>query len=184
MDNMPVSEMLFSMRSIVTMLHGLVLSGGGLLLLVLALFWLHAAGQRRDRVAEERDARILAWLTTGASVALWLSVLTGTYVVFPLYRAPPPDGVASLAAYPRALLMSAPSSRWLHGFGMEIKEHVPWIAAMLATAAAFTAGCHGAALRDDPFLRRMTWLTLGAAIVLVSATALLGVFINKVAPLW
>lgn len=176
--------MLFSDRSILTMLHGLVLSGGALVLLVLALFSLRSIGPRDAIGDNDRNARTFVWVTIGAATVLWLSVISGTYIVFPMYRAPAPEGVAALTHYPRALLMSNPDTRWLHAFGMEIKEHVPWIAAMLATAAAFTAGRHRAKLFADPSLRRLTGFVLAVALVLVSVTALLGVFVNKVAPLW
>lgn len=119
-----------------------------------------------------------------AFALLWMSVLGGTYIVFPMYRATPPEGVASLAQYPRALLMSSADTRWLHAFGMEIKEHMPWIAAMLATAAAFVARRHRATLLADASLRRITGSLLGITLALVSFVALLGVFVNKVAPLW
>jgi hypothetical protein len=101
-----------------------------------------------------------------------------------MYRATPPEGLASLVAYPRALLMSSADTRWLHAFGMEIKEHVPWIAAMIATAAAFVAWRHRATLLADRALRRITGALLAIVLVLVSGAALLGVFVNKVAPLW
>ena len=179
--------MLFSDRSLLTMLHGLVLSGGALMLLVLALFSLRtmaAPAGAAAAAAADCHATTFAWLTIGVAVLLWLSVLSGTYVIFPMYRATPPDGIGSLAEYPRALLMSSAETRWLHAFGMEIKEHMPWIAAMLATAAAFVARRHRATLPADAALRRLTGSLLGIALLLVSFVALLGVFVNKVAPLW
>jgi F0F1-type ATP synthase membrane subunit c/vacuolar-type H+-ATPase subunit K len=65
---------------------------------------------------------------------------------------------------------------------MEIKEHVPWIAAMLATAAAFVVVRYGGDLTRDPSVRRTVMGWLAISLVLVSAAALLGVFVNKVAP--
>jgi heme A synthase len=80
------------------------------------------------------------------------------------------------------MLLAEPETAWLHSFGMEIKEHVPWIAAMLATAVAFVVVRYGDHLARDPSVRRavMTWLAI--ALALVSVVALLGVFVNKVAP--
>jgi hypothetical protein len=176
--------MLFSDRSLLTMLHGLVLSGGALMLLVLALFALRTMAAPAGAAAADRDGKTFAWLTIGVAALLWLSVLSGTYVIFPMYRATPPEGIASLAEYPRALLMSSAETRWLHAFGMEIKEHMPWIAAMLATAVAFVARRHRATLPADAALRRITGSLLAIALLLVSFVALLGVFVNKVAPLW
>lgn len=176
--------MLFSDRSLLTMLHGLVLSGGALVLLVVAQFSLRTMAAPEGTAVSDRHANTFAWLTVAIAVLLWLSVLSGTYIIFPLYRATPPEGIASLAAYPRELLMSSADTRWLHAFGMESKEHVPWIAAMLATAAAFVARRHRATLLADAALRRITGSLLAIVLVLVSFVALLGVFVNKVAPLW
>jgi len=176
--------MLFSDRSLWTMFHGLVLSGGALMLLVAALFSLRAMAAPAGAVVPARQSTAFALLVVAIAALLWLSVLSGTYIVFPMYRATPPEGVASLAQYPRALLMSSADTRWLHAFGMEIKEHVPWIAAMLATAAAFVVRRHRATLLADAALRRVIGALLAIALVLVSFVALLGVFVNKVAPLW
>jgi hypothetical protein len=132
--------------------------------------------------APRKTATALAWLSALMTVLLWLSVLMGTYRVFPLYRATPPADAVSLMAYPRALLMSSSETRWLHAFGMEIKEHMPWIAAMLATAVAFIASRYRARLLADDSLRRMTAVILAISFVIVACVALLGVFVNKVAP--
>jgi hypothetical protein len=176
--------MLFSDRSLMTMLHGLVLSGGALVMLVTALFALRAMAAPEGTAVPARQSNAFMWLTVATAALLWMAVLGGTYLVFPLYRATPPEGIASLADYPRALLMSSPDTRWLHAFGMEVKEHVPWIAAMLATAAAFAARRHRATLLADASLRRITGSLLGIVAVLVVFVALLGTFVNKVAPLW
>lgn len=175
--------MLFSDRSIWTMLHGLVLGGGALLALSAALYHLLALRPATDHTVEPRHGRALSNLLVAIAVLLWLAVIGGTYIVFPLYRTPPPEGLADLARYPRALLMKDPETRWLHAFAMEIKEHWPWIAAMLATAAAAIGVRYRSRLPGDATLRG--WLTALTAIgfAIVSSAALLGVFINKVAPL-
>ena len=176
--------MLFSDRSLWTMLHGIVLSGGALTLLVVALFAVRAMAATPGTELPARQANAFVGLLIGAAALLWLAVISGTYIVFPLYRAVPPEGAASLAAYPRALLLASADTRWLHAFGMEIKEHMPWIAAMLVTAAAVVARrCRATLLADAP-LRRVLTVLLAIAIVLVSGVALLGVFVNKVAPVW
>lgn len=182
-----MDTLLFSERSIWTMLHGVVLGGGALVTLFAALFSLVAmrvpAGAAADAGTVDRQARYLAGLTVAAAVVLWLTVLVGTYVSFPPYRAAPPEGTADLSAYPRSLLLSSPGTEWLHGFAMEIKEHVPWIAAMLATAVAFVAARYRSAVLRDARLRGMAAALLGISLALVAGAALLGTFINKVAPL-
>ena len=128
-----MDTLLFTGRSIWTMIHGVVLGGGALLGIATALFSLATvrATDAPDRTAETQ-ARYLGWLLAFVAVALWLTVIVGTYVSFPPYRATPPDGVTDLAPYPRSLLQSKPGTVWLHSFAMEIKEHMPWIAAMSA----------------------------------------------------
>ncbi|MFN2316048.1 MAG: hypothetical protein ABR551_07405 [Gemmatimonadales bacterium] len=176
--------MLFSDRSLWTMLHGLVFSGGALVLLVTALFSLRAMAAAPGAIVPPRQANAFSGLLIAIAVLLWLAVIGGTYIVFPMYRATPPEGVTALAEYPRALLLANPDTRWLHAFGMEIKEHMPWIAAMLATAAAVVGRRHRATLLADAGLRRLTGALLAVSLLLVAGVALLGTFINKVAPLW
>ena len=176
--------MLFSDRSLLTMFHGLVLSGGALVLLFTALFTLRVMAAPEGSAVPARTSNAFAWLMVATAALLWMSVIGGAYIVFPMYRATPPEGVASLADYPRALLLANPDTRWLHAFGMEIKEHMPWIAAMLVTAAAFVARRHRDTLLANASQRRIMGALLAVALVLVSFVALLGVFVNKVAPVW
>jgi hypothetical protein len=173
---------LFSDLSIWTMVHGMALGGGAMGALFGALLLLYARSTE-PAVLEGSTIHPLVRLFSVASAALlWITVLLGTYIVFPPYRAAPPEGATDLGAYPRSMLVAEPETAWLHSFGMEIKEHVPWIAAMLATAVAFVAVRYGGHLARDPSVRRavMTWLAI--ALTLVSVVALLGVFVNKVAP--
>ncbi len=175
--------LLFSDRSIWTMVHGLMLSGGAMMAMAAVLFALTAMAAPGGVSAPRRTSSALAWLAVSMTVLLWFSVLMGTYKVFPLYRATPPEGLTSLAAYPRAMLMASGETRWLHAFGMEIKEHMPWIAAMLTTAVAYIAVRYRATLlADAPMRRAASALTL-IAFAIVAFVALLGVFVNKVAPL-
>jgi len=71
----------------------------------------------------------------------------------------------------------------LHAFAMEIKEHVPWIASMLATAVAFVGVRYRSRLLNDAPLRHIAMTLLGICFALTSIVGLLGIFINKVAPL-
>jgi len=178
-----MDTLLFTNRSIWTMIHGVALGGGALMGLAAALFSLRAMRTADTSDVLQNQSRYLAWLTVFVSVVLWLTVLVGTYVNFPPYRATPPAGLSDLSQYPRSLIQSNPRTVWLHAFAMEIKEHVPWIAAMLATAVAFVGVRYRSRLLTDPQLCRMATTVLAICFVLVSFVALLGVFINKVAPL-
>lgn len=172
---------LFTWDSILTMFHGIALAGGAIMMMAAALYTLRTTGEAS--VVSDRQARFFVWLMAGASILLWLTVLGGTYLVFPSYRAVPPEGVLDLAEYPKALLQSSTGTDWLHSFAMESKEHVPWIAAMLATAVAFVGKRYGTRVMTDAGLNRLASWMLSIAFALVLYIALLGVFVNKVAPL-
>lgn len=176
--------MLFSERSIWTMVHGIGLGGAALLGLAAALFYLYAARPTPDATGTEPGSRAFAMVTVVSAVMLWLAVIIGTYVIFPPYRATPPPGATDLSQFPRALILANPTTAWLHAFAMEIKEHVPWIASMLTTAVAFAVVRNPAAVLRDPSIRKMALTLLAIAFVLVTAVSLLGVFVNKVAPLY
>jgi len=177
--------MLFSERSLWTMIHGIGLGGGALLALAAILFSLYLMRSHAGEVAPSagQPAASIARLTAFAAVMLWLTTFVGTYIVFPPYRATPPEGTADLTAYPRSLLLADPSTAWLHAFAMETKEHLPFIAVMLATSVGFVAWRYRERLLGDRALRRMGAALLAICFAIVAYVSLLGVFVNKVAPL-
>ena len=175
---------LFSDRSIWTMVHGIVLGGAALMGLAAALFSLYIVrAAPRPPGATPHESRALAWLVVSTAVMLWLTVLVGTYITFPPYRAAPPAGMLDLGQFPRSLLLAKPGTVWLHAFAMETKEHMPWIAAMLGTAVAFVSVRYRSTMLGDVRLRSMAATLLAVCVALVAFVALLGVFVNKVAPL-
>lgn len=176
--------MLFTGRSIWTMLHGVLLGGAALMGLSAALFHLYAARTSDGpEVATPSASRALAALTALTAAVLWLTVLAGTYIIFPPYRAAPPAGVIDLSQFPRSLIQASPDTAWLHTFAMESKEHAPWIASMLATAVAFVTVRYPSRVLQDSSLRNMAAILLTICFTLVSFVSLMGVFVNKVAPL-
>ncbi len=56
--------------------------------------------------------------------------------------------------FPKALLVSSPTTAGWHNFGMEWKEHVAWLAPILATAVAYMVTKYGARLAKDDEVRR------------------------------
>ena len=125
-------------REFWTVIHGMILGtlfllafAGGLAgLWSLRPEWVTVAGMR------ERLRRLHAGTWIMAVVA-WLTVITGTYIVYPWYRAKPPEGTTDLSQFPRSYLLADLNLTSWHTFGMEWKEHVSWLAPMLATAVAY-----------------------------------------------
>jgi hypothetical protein len=176
--------MLFTDRSISAMVHGLLLGGPALLALAASLFGLYLLARPvADPVSRDAASGPLTVVLGSAALATWLASIGGMYFVFPAYRAAPPEGATDLTAYPRSLLLSDPETAWLHSFGMETKEHLPWIAAFLATAVAYVAWQYRGKVFQDAGIRMMSATLLAAAFGIVSYVSLLGVFVNKVAPL-
>ena len=80
-------------------------------------------------------------------------------------------------------MLANPSTAWLHAFAMEAKEHMPWIASMLTTAVAFIAVRYRRTALTTPAMRRLAFTLLAVSFAIVAFVSLLGVFVNKVAPL-
>ena len=108
-------------------------------------------------------------------------MITGTYIVYPWYRAKPPEG-ADLTLYPRSFLKANPNLALWHSFGMEWKEHVAWFSPILATVVAFIVWRYGEALAENDRLRRMITTLFVLAFLTAGVAGLLGALITKVAP--
>jgi hypothetical protein len=175
--------MLFSQRSIWTMVHGIGLGGAALLGLSAGLFHLYATRPASVSTGGESGSRPFAVVMVFTALMLWLTAIVGIYIIFPSYRATPPAGTTDLSQFPRALILANPNTAWLHTLAMEIKEHMPWIASMLTTAVAFVAVRYPTAALVNPWLRKMAFSLLAISFVIVAFVSLLGVLVNKVAPL-
>jgi hypothetical protein len=172
-----------SLREWFTTLHGLIF--GGLFLLafsggLIALYELRPEWVTVEGI-KARMARLKAWVWSMAAV-VWATVLTGTYIVYPWYRAKPPEGVTDLSAYPRSLLLASEATAKWHEFGMEWKEHVGWLAPIAATAVAYVISVYGPKLANEPKLRKaLTWFFV-VSFVIAAVAGVLGAFITKAAP--
>ena len=121
----------------------------------------------------ERMRRLLIGFWTMAVVA-WITVISGTYIVYPWYRA---------KGGPRtAILADAHKAAW-HTFGMEWKEHVAWLAPILATVVAVLVTRYREELSEREDLRRAALVLFVLAFVAAAIPGLFGAFINKVAPI-
>ena len=164
-------------------LHGMVLgslfimgfSAGFMALWRLSPDWLTTTGIE----IRARRLPVYAWIM---AASLWLTVLVGTYLVYPAYRAPAPEGLEALTHFPRSFLLSDPSLAVWHSFGMEWKEHIAWLAPILATAVAGIATRYRAQLAEEGQLRRYLLVLTSLAFVAAGVAGLLGALINKAAP--
>jgi hypothetical protein len=135
---------------------------------------------------QERMPRLLIGTWVMAIVA-WLTVITGTFIAYPWYRAALPTGVdpkdpSQLADYPRFLLLAQEKTAGWHEFGMEWKEHVAWMAPFLATAVAFAVLYYGAQLVRRNEIRKAVIVFFTLAFVAAGVAGLFGAFITKAAP--
>ncbi len=170
-------------REIATVIHGLVfgfiflLGFSGALYAVYSMKaeWLTAEGLAKT----VNIIKIYLW---GLALSVWGAVLTGTYIVYPWYRAAPPEGTTDLTAFPRYLLLSNESTAVWHEFGMEWKEHVAFLAPIAATVVAFVVSYYGPLLAKKVAERRAVMLFFIFAFATAAAAGMLGAFITKYAP--
>lgn len=181
-----------------TVIHGLVL--GTLFLLAfaggLAGLWSLRPGLMTTAGIKERMGRLYVgvWVMAAAS---WAAVITGTWIVYPWYRAKlSPVGDDLYAGCADAILPNASCSprdflksdvtgdtaTW-HTFGMEWKEHVTWAAPILATAAAFLIAYYGPRLISRPWLRAAVIVMFVSAFAAAVVGGAFGAFLNKIAPI-
>jgi hypothetical protein len=129
----------------------------------------------------ERVPRLELWTGVMAVVA-WLTVITGTWIVYPWYRAAPPQGTTDFSQFPRSLLLSNPTTADWHNFAMEWKEHVAWFAPLLATVVAFGVFYYGAQLARRRDIRTALLVFFTLAFVAAGIAGLFGALITKNAP--
>ncbi|HSM02005.1 MAG TPA: hypothetical protein VK960_06155 [Acidimicrobiia bacterium] len=187
-----------SSRETWTVIHGLVL--GTIFLLAfaggLAGLWSLRPGFLTTAGIQERMKRLYvgSWVMAATAVA---TVVTGTWIVYPWYRAklsPVGDDVyagctdlvlPSATCSPRDFLksnVSGDTETW-HVFGMEWKEHISWAAPILAVAAAFLITYYGPRLISRKWLRMVVLVMFVAAFAAAVVGGAFGAFLNKIAPI-
>lgn len=172
-------------REVWTFIHGmgfgavflLAFAGGLAELYSLRPEWMTAEGMRT------RISRMKAGLWIMA-IVVWLTVISGTFIVYPWYRAAPPEGTADLTAFPRYLLLAEPGTAGWHTFGMEWKEHVGWLAPIAATVVAAIVGYYGAEIARRLAERRAVAIFFIIAFLAAAAAGVFGAFITKAAPVY
>lgn len=164
------------------LLHGVFVGGGFLLAFAggLAELWGLRPEMMTSAGLAERVRRV-NWGTMGMALIAWFAVITGTFIVYPWYRAAAPQG-ADLAQFPKAFLIANPNLAAWHTFGMEWKEHVAWLAPILATAVAFVVAKYGTEVARNATLRRTIIVLFTVAFLAAGAAGLFGALITKAAP--
>lgn len=163
-------------REVLAALHGMIF--GGLFLFAFAggfagLYSLKPALVTPQGLVE-RTRRLIAGTWVMAIVA-WATVITGTYVVYPWYRATGPTS-------PKSIILANPGTADWHNFGMEWKEHIAWLAPILATTVAVIVAYYGPRLIRHQRLRRVLMGVFVLAFASAAVAGLMGAFITKVAP--
>lgn len=173
-------------REFWTELHGIILGAAYLLAFTggFVSLWDFRSDWITGAAVEKAARRLIAWTWTMALLA-WLTVMVGSYVVYPWYRAKPPAGTSgiALAQYPKSLLLSSPKTADWHEFGMEWKEHIAWLVPILATSVALLVTKHYRLIAADKFLRKSIMALFLFAFLAASIAGVFGAFINKAAPL-
>ncbi len=178
-----------------TVIHGMVLGVVFLLAFsgALAEMWGLRPGITTAAGIRDRMKRLYVGFGVMA-VSAWLTVISGTYIVYPWYRAKLAGAqyaackgldLPSKTCSSRDFILSNTSgntAEW-HNFGMEWKEHVAWLAPFLATGAFLLVLYYGPRLVARPWLRNAVIVMLVAAFLAAVVAGALGAFINKVAPI-
>jgi hypothetical protein len=187
-----------SNREFWTFVHGMVL--GSLFLLAFSGGLAGLYSYRPEWVTSEGLRERLTRLRYGIglmALVAWLTVISGTWIVYPWYR----EDLSSVGddryagceglqvpnedCSPRDFLLSQASGdteSW-HTFWFEWKEHIAWVAPMLATAAAFLVFYYGRSLANNTFLRRLViWLFVGS-FVTAGIAGVIGALVTKTAPI-
>jgi hypothetical protein len=140
-----------------------------------------------DEGVRERLVR-LRWGTIIMAICVWATVIVGTFVVYPWYRARPAEGVDTavqseeLREYPRYWLLASEETAQYHEFGMEFKEHVTWIAPMLTTVVAYAVFRYQKELAVNPQARWMIVAFFILSFAIAGIGGALGALITKAAP--
>jgi hypothetical protein len=170
-------------RDLMTVLHGM--GFGALFMLAFSgaigvIYGTATSGGRWNPTTA--DGRMFRFYLLTMAVLAWLTVLSGSYIVYPWYRAVPPPGTTNLAAYPQRLLLSNPLTAGWHDFGMEWKEHIAWFAPIAMTMVAYVFIQYGPRLAHFRQLRNAVLGFTFAAFLATGVAGAFGAFLNKYAP--
>jgi hypothetical protein len=169
-------------HELVTLIHGMGFGAAFLLVYTGALegLWsLRPVGVAASRLPPPRRLNVAV---CGMAVLAWLTVLSGLYVVYPLYRATPPPG-ALLSQFPQAYLQADPALAAWDTFATSWKAHIACFCPILSTAVAAIVLRYGRDLAAHPQLRYALMLLLTLAFATAGIAGGLGALVTRVAPL-
>jgi hypothetical protein len=177
-------------REFWTLVHGMGFGAAYLLAFAGGLAGLYSL--RPELVTAEgitERVRRLRWGIILMVVLVWLTVIVGTYVVYPWYRQTPPSNIdtktqsEALKAFPRYWLLASEETAAFHDFGMEFKEHVAWISPLLATVVGYAVLRYGKELANNRRARSMVMVLFFLSFAIAGVAGVLGALITKAAPL-
>lgn len=172
-----------SWHDLLTALHGMGFGALFMLTFSGAIGELYGAWSTSPQaVPSPRGQTMLRIYLVGMVVIAWLTVFSGTYIIYPWYRAMPPAGTVDFSAFPRSLLLSNPHTSGWHNLGMEWKEHIAWIAPIVMTMVAYVYLKYGRGINKHRDMRRAVLAFTTAAFIATGVAGGFGVFLNKYAP--
>ena len=116
-----------------------------------------------------RTLRVGIWIM---AIISWLTVITGTYIVYPWYN----EG-------PRNFLLSHPKLIGWETFGMEWKILMGFVSPILMTSVGFIVTYYRNELLHRPALRNILLTLFLISFITAAIAALFGTFITKIAPI-
>jgi hypothetical protein len=170
-------------HELLTIVHGMVFGAAFLLVYTGALegLWsLRPDGPSAPRLTGRPSRLHVA--VCGMAVLAWLTVLSGLYVVYPLYRAEPPPG-ALLSQFPQSYLQADPTLATWDTFATSWKAHIACLCPILSTAVAAIVVRYGRDLAAQPQIRQALMVLLTLAFAMAGVAGGLGALVTRVAPL-
>jgi hypothetical protein len=169
-------------RELLTVIHGMVFGFIFLLGFSGALYMVYSMKPELltvDGIKKTANgAKAYMWVL---ALSVWGAVFTGAWLVYPFYRATPPEGTLDLTKFPKFLLLASESTAKWHEFGMEWKEHVAFLAPIAATVVAYVVAYYGPLLAKKVGERRAVMIFFIFAFVATAIAGMFGAFITKAA---
>lgn len=154
-------------RDLLTVLHGLGFGALFMLAFTGAIVETHRMSAPTLPIfPNPKDIALLRFYLIGMVVLAWLTVFSGTYIIYPWFRA-----------------MSNPAASGWGSLSMRWKEHVAWLAPISMTMVAYVVAKYGPSLGEHRSLRKAVITFTLAAFLATGIAGLFGSLLGKYAPL-